>query len=69
MTTSAFGDERSAASSKSPWVRAILILGHLAIVAALVAVPLSTRREPPKGLPSGPSILECLRIGQEAPSR
>jgi hypothetical protein len=70
MTTLNHRDEPAAEASKSPWVRTILVLGHLAIIVGLLVLTRSERREPPKALGMGPSILDCLRSdASDAPGR
>ena len=61
MTTLNQGDEPPPGPSKSPWVRTILVLGHLAIILGLLVLARSERRERARAVGMGPSIFECLR--------
>jgi len=64
------GMEAEAMPTKSKWVQTILVLGHLGIILGVLAWNRSERREPPKTVGTGPSILECLRRdAADAPSR
>jgi hypothetical protein len=69
MTTCTYVDEPEGTPPKSPWVRGILLLGHLAIIVGLRALPFSPRPEPQKLAPSGPHILDCLRSSDGPSSR
>ena len=61
MNTCSFVEPPEATKLKSPWVRGILVLGHLAIIVALLAVAHSHRPESRKGVPTGHGILDCLQ--------
>jgi hypothetical protein len=65
MTTCTFEEDLEAAPPCSPWVRLVLVLGHLAIVVGLLAILHSPRPVSQKAVSTGPSILGPLRGGDE----
>jgi hypothetical protein len=69
MNTCTFVELPEENPPRSRWVRGILVLGHLAIIVALLAFAHSHRPEPAREVASGRSILESLRAGDAASTR